>query len=71
MPSARHALPPCALRRPASADSASACRYEAEDTVDAKAETTIAQVDAVAIGYPNGRMYTYVQLADIGATVAA
>eukprot|EP00911_Craspedida_sp_UC1_P001298 UC1_evm1s979 len=38
--------------------------YEAEDTgLDPKSATTIGQVDAVAIGYPNGRMYTYVEMA--------
>ena len=37
--------------------------YVARDRdLDPKAATTISQVDAVAIGYPNGRHYTTVQL---------
>jgi len=45
--------------------------YEAEDTVNAKAATTIKQVDAIAIGYPNGRQYTYVQLASVTVEAGA
>ena len=39
--------------------------YETHDTVDPKAKTTIRHVDAIAIGYPNERKYSYVQLSAI------
>ena len=35
---------------------------EASDKISAHDATRISQVDAVAIGYPNGRGYTYVEL---------
>ncbi len=38
---------------------------EAKDTIKSSDKTAIKQVNAIAIGYPNGRHYTYVDLADI------
>lgn len=43
-------------------------KYEARDAVHPSDPTAISRVDAVAIGYPNGRHYTYV---DLGAVAVA
>jgi len=37
-------------------------KYEAKDKVEASDPSVVRQVDAVAIGYPNGRGYSYVEL---------
>ena len=39
-------------------------RSEASDKLkDSKDPTIVSQVDAIAIGYPNGRHYDYIELA--------
>ena len=38
---------------------------EAKDKIKSSDKTAIKQVNAIAIGYPNGRHYTYVDLADV------
>lgn len=41
--------------------------YEAYDSIEASDPTIISQIDAIAIGYPNGRHYTYVELGAVTA----
>ena len=38
---------------------------EAKDKIKSSDKTAIKQINAIAIGYPNGRHYTYVDLADV------
>lgn len=40
-------------------------KYEAKDQIDPTDPTAISRVDAIAIGYPNGRDYGYVDMASI------
>jgi len=40
-------------------------KYEAKDQIDPADPTAISRVDAIAIGYPNGRDYGYVDMASI------